>query len=73
MSTHINILQKRQFSQSLNRKSSLTRNLGQLLRCCMSRNLATSFTTVKAMAGKHVLSDTKLYKCFKGKLIALSQ
>ncbi|XP_043266800.1 uncharacterized protein [Venturia canescens] len=55
----------RQILLSINKKTGLRRNMGQIIRKYMSRDLALSFTTSKAVTGKHVFSESKLYLCLK--------
>lgn len=50
-------------------KLTLTKNIGNILRTFMSRDIAMQFTSVKPMLNKQVLKSTQLYSCIKGKII----
>jgi len=50
----------------LNRKTTVTRNVGEILRMYFSQDLAIKFTTVKAVPGKYVFRGTELYLCIQG-------
>ncbi|XP_043271934.1 outer spore wall assembly protein SHE10-like isoform X2 [Venturia canescens] len=50
-------------------KLTLTKNIGNILRTYLSRDIAMQFTSVKPMPNKHVFKSTEIYSCVKDAVI----